>query len=176
MFVLVCDIDDIKEEVREKAELLKKEFLKRYRNNLANWTGEISVFQGIDDYVEENIFIPPKILLVGEPGVGKSTIMNLFPGENIIHLDDDFNEIIQKPINVTGLDIKQFILREININDLIDNSKHYRSLLNSVDVICLVTNCFGAFLPLGSIIISQMSVPVSGDIVSPTIRYPPSSV
>ncbi|MFX1273407.1 MAG: hypothetical protein ACFFBP_09235 [Promethearchaeota archaeon] len=140
MFVLICDIDDIEEEVREKAELLKTEFLKRYKENIIKWTGEISIFQGIDQYVEENIFIPPKILLVGENGVGKSTIMDLFPGEVVIQLDDDLNEIIQKPINVSGLDLKQFILREININDLIDNSKHYRTLLNSVDVICLVTN------------------------------------
>ena len=28
----------------------------------------------------------------------------------------------------------------MNINDLIDNSKMYRPLLNSVDVICIVTN------------------------------------
>ena len=40
----------------------------------------------------------PKMLLIGEEGVGKSTIMNLFPGETILELDDDLNEIIQKPI------------------------------------------------------------------------------
>jgi len=140
MFVVICDINDIEEEVREKAELLKNEFLKRYRTKVSNWNGDITPFQEIDTFVEDNIFIPPKILLVGDNGVGKTTIMNLFPGEFIIELDDDLNEIIQKPINVSGLKLKQFILREINLDDLIDNSRHYRDLLNSVEIICLVTN------------------------------------
>ena len=146
MFVLICDINDIEEEVRERAELLKSEFIKRYRKDLLNWDGEVSKFQDMDGFVEDNIFIPPKILLVGDNRVGKTTIMNLFPGELIIELDDDLNEIIQKPINISGLEIKQFILREIHIDDLIENSKQYRELLNSVEIICLLTNSAGSNL------------------------------
>ena len=140
MFALICNINDIAEEVRNKAEMLKEEFLKRFRDDVKNWTGEITVFEEIDNYVEENIFIPPKILLVGEDGVGKTTIMNLFPGETVLELDEDLNEIIQKSIYVSGLNLKQFIIREIEINDFIDNSRLYRSLLDNVEVICLVTN------------------------------------
>lgn len=140
MFVIVIDIEDIEEEAQNKANLLKGEFLKRYSKFLENWTGDVTVFREFDSFVEENIFIPPKILLVGEDGVGKTAIMNLFPGETVLELDEDLNEIIQKPINVAGLNIKQFMLRELHLEDLIDNSRLYRPLLNSVDIICIVTN------------------------------------
>ncbi|MHA1292589.1 MAG: ADP-ribosylation factor-like protein [Promethearchaeota archaeon] len=140
MFVLVTDIDDLEEEAQEKVQLLRREFIRRFRDTIENWTGDISQFQAFDEFAENNIFIPPKILLVGEDGVGKTTIMNLFPGETVLELDEDLNEIIQKPINVSGINIKQFILREIELEELVENSKLYRPLLNSVDVICIVSN------------------------------------
>lgn len=141
MFVLVIDIDDSEEEARSKLELMKKEFMGRYRENIKKFSGCVSVFDEFDEFVEENIFIPPKILLVGEPGVGKTTIMNLFPGETILELDEDLNEIIQKPIDVHDLrNIKQIILREMDLKELVDKSKLYRPLLNSVDAICIVSN------------------------------------
>ena len=140
MFVVVIDINDLEDEAKLKVELLKEEFINRFGDVLKHWTGEVSIFREINDFVEENIFIPPKVLLVGEEGVGKTTIMNLFPGETILELDEDLNEIIQKAINVEGLDLNQFLLREMDLEEIIDNSKIYRPLLNSVDVICIVTN------------------------------------
>jgi len=140
MFVIVIDIDDLEDEAKVKVDLLKEEFIKRFGNILRNWSGEVSIFKEINEFVEDNIYIPPKVLLVGEDGVGKTTIMNLFPGETVLELDEDLNEIIQKAINVEGLDLNQFILREMNIEEIIDNSKVYRALLNAVDVICVVTN------------------------------------
>ncbi len=141
MFIIVCDIDDIEDEVREKVNLMKEEFLKRYRKNLENWTGDVTQFEPFHAFVEEHVFIPPKVLLVGEPGVGKTTIMGLFPGETVLELDEDLNEIVQKPINVAGLSgLKQFMLREMDLEELIDNSKMHRPLLNSVDLILVVTN------------------------------------
>jgi len=141
MFVLVIDIDDSEEEARTKLELMKNEFMGRYRENIRTFSGCISVFDEFDEFVEENIFIPPKVLLVGEPGVGKTTIMNLFPGETILELDEDLNEIIQKPIDIQDVrNIKQILLRELDLSELVDKSKLYRPLLNSVDAICIVSN------------------------------------
>ncbi|MFX1301993.1 MAG: nitrilase-related carbon-nitrogen hydrolase [Promethearchaeota archaeon] len=141
IFVIVIDINDLEEEARSKVELMKKEFIKRYKPYLENWTGNVSVFQEFDEFIEKNIFIPPKILLTGEKGVGKTTIMNLFPGETIIKLDNDLVEIIQKPINFIDFkEIKQCILREFDLEELVNNSNLYRDLLNSVDVILIVTN------------------------------------
>ena len=140
MFVVIIDINDLETEAQIKVDLLKEEFINRFGEILKDWTGEVSIFREFDEFVEQNIFIPPKVLLVGEDGVGKTTIMNLFPGETILELDEDLNEIIQKAINVEGLDLNQFVLREIDLEEIIDNSKIYRSLLNSVDVVCVVTN------------------------------------
>ncbi len=141
LFIIVIDIDDMEKEARDKLELLKNEFLKRYREHLVNWRGNIKIFKEFDEYAEDHIFIPPKVLLVGEDGVGKSTIMKLFPGEVVLELDEDLNEVIEKPITVSGLEgIKQFILREISLKDLVDNSKQYRLLLNTVEIICIVVN------------------------------------
>jgi len=141
MFVIATDIEDLEEEARLKLDLMKDEFMKRYSSHLENFTGCISNFKDFDDFVEENIFIPPVILLVGEPGVGKTTILNLFPGETILELDEDLNEIIEKPVSVSGIEyIKQFKLREIDLDELVDKSKLYRRLLDSADIICIVTN------------------------------------
>ena len=141
MFTIIADIEDSEKEVREKLELLKTEFIKRFHDDLVNWNGETKKFEVFDKFVEKHIFIPPKVLLVGEDGVGKSTVMNLFPGETLLELDDDLIEIIQKPIYLPVFkNIKQIILREIDLQELIENSKIYRSLLDSVDIICIVTN------------------------------------
>ena len=141
MFIIVIDIDDPADEAQEKVLMLKEEFLKRFRSSLENWSGDVTQFVPFNEYVEEHIFLPPKVLLVGEPGVGKTTIMELFPGELCLNLDEDLNEILEKPINVNGLKgLKQFLLREIDLEDLVDNSKMYRPLLDSVEVVIIVTN------------------------------------
>lgn len=141
MYVIVTDIHDPEDVAREKLDLLMSEFFNRFHTDLINWDCETEKFKVFDEFVEEHLFIPPKILLVGEDGVGKSTIINLFPGETILQLDDDLNEIIQKPVPLSNFKrIKECVLREIDIKELIDNSKIYRLLLDSVDIICLVTN------------------------------------
>ncbi|MFW9938709.1 MAG: GTPase domain-containing protein [Candidatus Thorarchaeota archaeon] len=141
MFIIVVDIEDLEDEAREKLELMKIEFINRYQKYLKDWTGKTTVFETFDEFVEEHIFISPKVLLVGETGVGKTTIMDLFPGETILDIGDDMTEIIEKTVDITNLgNIKQFILREIDIEDLINSSKYYKPLLNACDIICILTN------------------------------------
>lgn len=141
IFILLADINDPEEELRDKLELLKKEFIKRYHVDLIKWDFDIGKFESFDEFVEKHVFIPPIILLLGEDGVGKTTIMNLFPGETIIELDEDMREVIQKSIFLPEVkSINECTVREINLQELIDNSRVYRQLLDSIDIICLVTN------------------------------------
>jgi len=141
MFIVVTDIDDLEEEARPKVDLMKSEFIKRYSKKLKEFDGNVSDFEPFDGFVEEHIFIPPKILLLGENGVGKSTIMDLFPGQTVLELDEDLNEIIEKLIGVSGLEnLKQFKLREIDLEELVNKSKLYRKLLDTVEIICIVSN------------------------------------
>jgi len=141
MFIIVTEIDDPEEEAQEKLELLKTEFINQFYDELKNWKCETGRFEVFDEFAEKNIFIPPKILLVGEKGVGKTAILNLFEGETILELDEDLNEIMQKSIPLTDFKrINEVILRELDLEDLIKNAKIYRPLLDSVDIICIVTN------------------------------------
>ncbi|MFX1468550.1 MAG: hypothetical protein ACFFB8_07780, partial [Promethearchaeota archaeon] len=80
-------------------------------------------------------------MLTGEEGVGKLTILNLFPGENILEIDLDLNEILKKPIDLIELKgIEQLILKVIELKELISNLKSYKKLLQSINIICVVTN------------------------------------
>jgi hypothetical protein len=141
VFILIADINDLEHELRSNLELLKSEFIKRFRDDLISWDSDISKFEEFDEFVEKRIFIPPKILLVGEDGVGKTSIMNLFPGETILELDNDMNENIQKTIFLQNNNrIIACILKEININDILDKPNIYKQILDSAAIICLVTN------------------------------------
>ncbi len=66
--------------------------------------------------------------------------MNLFPGENIIEIDLDLNEILKKPIEFSNLEIEDCILRVINLNDLINKFTSFKNLLESINIICIVSN------------------------------------
>ena len=141
IFIIVADINDLEEELGDKIKLLKIEFMKQFREAFINWDGNISKFEKFDAFTEKYIYLPPKILLIGEDGVGKTTILDLFPGELIIELDDDMNEVIQKSIKLTNLKrIKKCLIRELNIEDLINNPKGYNQILESADIVCFVTN------------------------------------
>ena len=162
IFVILIDISDLEEEARDRLELMKGEFIKRYSSDIKNFKGDVGIFTDFDEFVVDHIFIPPKILLVGEPGVGKTTIMDLFPGETILELDDDLTEIIQKHVDISGIgNLKQFLLRELDLEDLVNNSKLYKPLLNTVDVICVVTNSAASNLSRTKQLLSRLESSVS---------------
>jgi len=141
IFVVVIDKDESEEDARNKINLMKNEFIKRYRPYLENWTGKTNVFEDFDDFVETYIFNPPKILLTGVHGVGKTTILDLVPGERIIELDDNLKQIIQKIAELSDLkDINKCIIREIDLEELVYNSNLYKSLINSVEIFLIVSN------------------------------------
>lgn len=79
-----------------------------------------------------------RILITGERGVGKTTIMNLLSGETILMLDDDLNEIVQKSIELEGLG--KAILIELRLEELVNNSKGYKDLLETTDTVIIITN------------------------------------
>ncbi len=166
MFVLITDIDDLEEDVREKVEMMKNEFIKRYSDEIERFAGLVSVFDDFDEYIDKYIFIPPKILLVGDIGVGKTTIMDLFPGETVLELDDDLIETIQKTIDISSLSgITKLLIREMNMEDLVNNSKLYRKLLDSVEVILIVTNSAASNLGRTKKLYFQLKPKIRKDIV-----------
>ncbi len=140
LFIIVSDIKDPEEEVRSKLNLLKEEYC-RQQTKLGKLGGNSIKIEDLDDFALDQIYVPPKILLVGEAGVGKSTIMNLFPGDTILELDNDMNETIEKTVNLTDLKgISQVTIREINLQNLVEHATDYSSLIRTVNIICIVTN------------------------------------
>ena len=147
MFVMVVDAYDLEEEAREKLNLLKLEFLKRYADIITTWNGNVTTFKPFNEYIDKNIFITPKVILTGEQGSGKSTIMDLFPGDLVVNLDVDLNEVSEKRIIVSGFkNVKEFKIREIDIQDLIYKPKQYGNALKSANIICIVINSIGTKL------------------------------
>ena len=141
IFILIADINDPEEELSEILRLLKAEFMKQFREDIINWNGDISKFDVFDDFFGDHLYLPPNILFIGEEGVGKTTLLNLFPGELLIELDDDMNEIIQKTLKLTDFKrIKKCTLRELNIEEVINNPKGYTQILESANIICIITN------------------------------------
>jgi signal recognition particle receptor subunit beta len=141
IFVIVTDKDQLENTVKPKVEIMKSEFIKRYSSLLKDWSGNTSIFKSFDNFVENEIVIPPKILLLGSKGVGKNTIMNLLHGENLLEIDENLNEITQKIIDLPFLiDIKQCVIMKIDMEELAYNTIRYNSLLISVDIIIIITN------------------------------------
>ena len=141
IFVIVIDKDELEEDAQNKINLMKNEFISRYRLYLENWTGKTDVFEDFDEFVDTYIFNPPKILLTGIIGVGKTTILDLFPGEKLIELDDELMQVIQKPVDLIDMKgIKRCIIQEFDLEELIYNSKIHEKLIDSIDIFLLVSN------------------------------------
>jgi len=60
VFILIADINDLEYELRANLELLKSEFINRYRDDLINWDSDISKFENFDDFVEKHILFLQK--------------------------------------------------------------------------------------------------------------------
>ncbi|NHJ25284.1 MAG: hypothetical protein EAX89_11955 [Candidatus Lokiarchaeota archaeon] len=140
IFVVIIDVNDFEEDTRSILQLIKDEFLRRYRPILKNWGGNRTIFENFTQFIEKNIFLPPKVILTGQAGVGKTTIFDLFPGEKILKIDDNFNEYFIKLIPLNLNEIKECIVREIDLNELVKHSRIYNELLRSAEIIFVVTN------------------------------------
>jgi len=141
MYIIITDSNDNEEESRARLDLLKKEFCEKYPDVKEKWSTKTKHFEPFDEFIEKFILLPPKILLLGEDGVGKSTIMDLFPGETILELDNDMNEIVQKTVRLSNFEpINEVTIREIRLQDSVNNPQMYKPILDSADIICIITN------------------------------------
>lgn len=65
----------------------------------------------------------------------------MFPGENILEIDLNLNEILKKSIDIPRLEnVDNCILRVINLQELITNFSSFTELLESIDIICILSN------------------------------------
>jgi hypothetical protein len=147
-FVLSIERDDLIEECQERLELVKDEFIKRFAQEFnKKWNGDVKIFKSFNEIADKILVIPPKFLLIGNRGVGKTTIMNLFPGDIVISLDEDLNDVVKKSVKVQGLNlVERIILQELDFDEVLDNSIMYKPLLLAADFILIVTESSGSKL------------------------------
>lgn len=147
-FVLSIDKDDLVKECEERLERVKNEFVGRYTEIFEEkWNGDVKLFKDFNEIPDKLLVIPPKFLLIGNRGAGKTTILNLFPGDLVISLDEDLNDVVKKSVKVNGLDlVERIILQELDFDEVLDNSKMYKPLLLAADFILIITESSGSKL------------------------------
>ena len=141
LFVFCCDKDDMEDEVQGRIEKVKKEFNQMYSDQIKNWNGNVTIFKPFDEIVDDMIVLPLKIVIVGEPGVGKSTLLDFFPGEGMLTLDDDDNEVFKKSVAVDGIqNVKQTDMFKYDLDSLMSEIRFHADLLKSSDLVILVVS------------------------------------
>ena len=82
--IIVADELDNKKILEHYAERILKLFSAKYGPNLEHWDGDVSTFSEFIKSVEKIVLSPKgavKIVFVGSPGVGKTTLIKLLSGE-----------------------------------------------------------------------------------------------
>jgi hypothetical protein len=78
VFVVLTDRTNSPEEIYERLSKLAAGFLTGYKDNLRDWSGDSSVFDGFNGQVDDVVAdLPIKVSLVGFGGVGKTTLQKL---------------------------------------------------------------------------------------------------
>lgn len=78
VFIVHTDRTNTSEEINERLLAMSATFLQKYKEPLANWNGEPSVFEGFGSVVDETVSsLPIKASLIGFGGVGKTTLQKL---------------------------------------------------------------------------------------------------
>ncbi|MBD3185397.1 hypothetical protein GF325_01105 [Candidatus Bathyarchaeota archaeon] len=141
IFVFCCDKDDLEDEVQERIGKVKDEFYEMFGDQLKKWSGNMSIFRPFDEIVDDLILLPLKIVIVGEANVGKSTLLNFFPGEAILSFDENDNAIMKKSVEVEGIkNVKQIDFFKFDLDALMNDLRFHADLLKSADIVLLVVS------------------------------------
>ncbi|NHI91114.1 MAG: GTP-binding protein [Candidatus Lokiarchaeota archaeon] len=81
--VLIVDKEDDEQIIKSKIRAVGEAFLLKFGNILENWDGNAEKFNDFNDIIVSVIKSVLKIVLLGPPGVGKTTISKLLKGETI---------------------------------------------------------------------------------------------
>ena len=141
LFVFCCDKDDMQEEVQDRIENVKNEFQKMFSDQLEKWSGNITIFQPFNEIVDEIILLPLKIIIVGELGVGKNTLLEFFPGEALLTFDEADNALLKKSVEVEGIqNVRQIDFFKFDLETLVNEIRFHLDLLKSSDLVILVVS------------------------------------
>jgi hypothetical protein len=141
LFVFCCDKDDLEQEVQGRIEKVKKEFQDMFTDQLVDWNGNVTIFRPFDEIVDDMILLPLKIVIAGEPGVGKTTLLDFFPGEAMLSFDDNDNALYKKTVDVEGIkNVKQIDFFKFDLDNLVEEIRFQADLLKSADLVIVVVS------------------------------------
>nr|HDO81507.1 GTP-binding protein [Candidatus Bathyarchaeota archaeon] len=83
VFIFEADKNDDTNEMKLKMRNLSSQFVNDYADTIEKWDGDLSVFTGFNDKVDEITTTLLKLSLVGFSGVGKTTILKLIREEEL---------------------------------------------------------------------------------------------
>lgn len=80
--VVAVDKEEDEKRIQEKVEKISEVFYNKFKTELENWTGDVTVFKKFDEDLEDIISGNVKVSLIGFGGVGKTTILKLLKNED----------------------------------------------------------------------------------------------
>lgn len=141
LFVFCCDKDDLQEDVQERIHKVKEEFQTMFADQLKDWNGNVTIFRPFDAIIDDLILLPLKIVIIGEPGVGKTTLLDFFPGEALLTFDENDNAILRKSVAVEGIEnVRQIDFLKYDLDMLVQEMRFHADVLKSSDLLMLVVS------------------------------------
>jgi small GTP-binding protein len=140
IIIVVCaDLDEDDALINSKITTIRAKFIEKYGKILkqGTWTGNRAIFTEFERVLDDTILGAIKVSIIGEPGVGKSTLVKLICGEEI-----DLEYVPTINANITGFDGEALgVHRSLVFWDLAGQKVYkslWKSLLDSTDIALLV--------------------------------------
>ena len=140
IIIVVCaDLDEDNAVINSKITAIRAKFIEKYGEIIrrGTWTGNRAIFADFERVIDDTILGAIKVSIIGDPGVGKTTLVHLICGEEI-----DLEYVPTINADITSLDGEDLgIHRSLVFWDLAGQKSYrslWKSLLDSTDIALLV--------------------------------------
>ena len=137
---MVCaDLDEDDAVINSKITAIRAMFIEKYGEIIrkGTWTGNRAIFADFERVIDDTILGAIKVSIIGDPGVGKTTLVHLICGEEI-----DLEYVPTINADITSFDGEDLgIHRSLVFWDLAGQKSYrslWKSLLDSTDIALLV--------------------------------------
>ena len=140
IIIVVCaDLDEDDAVINSKITAIRAMFIEKYGEIIrkGTWTGNRAIFADFERVIDDTILGAIKVSIIGDPGVGKTTLVHLICGEEI-----DLEYVPTINADITSFDGEDLgIHRSLVFWDLAGQKSYrslWKSLLDSTDIALLV--------------------------------------
>ena len=140
IIIVVCaDLNEDDALINSKITAIRAKFIEKYGEIIrtGTWTGNRAIFADFERVIDDTILGAIKVSIIGDPGVGKTTLVHLICGEEI-----DLEYVPTINANITSFDGEDLGIHHSLVFWDLAGQKTYRSLwkslLDSTDIALLV--------------------------------------